>query len=72
MNLDNWAALQQSTGETFASMADRLSAPDFLAGMDPAGRRAHEELAGALRKQKDDPDAVKRHRADPAPAGRKG
>lgn len=56
----NYVELQQSTGERFTSMADRLTTAHTMQHLDAAGRAGNEELAGWLRGQSDDEDAVLR------------
>lgn len=72
----NYIDLQQSTGERFAHMADRITAPLQLQGLDDNGRLANKELADWLRKQTDDEKAIERHQPTPeqgdAPAKRVG
>lgn len=55
---ENYVALQESTGERFAHMADRMTQPKVLEGLDEAGVRSNEELATWLRKQKDNEEII--------------
>jgi hypothetical protein len=57
----NYHDLQQSTGERFEHMADRMLTPEVLAGLDTAGREGNRELADWLRVQSDDEEAILRH-----------
>jgi len=59
--MENYKQLQLSTGERFDHMADRLTTPEVLEGLDENGRAGNEELARWLRKQTDDEEAVTRH-----------
>ena len=58
----NYIDLQQSTGERFAHMAQRVEAPEVLQGLDERGRAGNRELAKWLRSQTDDETAVARFR----------
>jgi hypothetical protein len=64
---DNYLQLQQSTGETFGSMADRIEHPAQLQYQDDNGKAAAKRLAGFLRAQTDDGEALARFAAPAAP-----
>jgi len=64
---ENYILLQNSTGESFAHMADRLTSPEVFGGLDENGRAANQELADWLRKQDDDMEAVERKTNPDAP-----
>ena len=61
---DNFVQLQQSTGETYASMADRIEHPSQTQFMDEPTRAGTKRLADFLRLQSDDPDALARFRPE--------
>jgi hypothetical protein len=65
---ENYIQLQQSTGETFESMADRISAPEYNRGLDEAGRKGNLELAEWLRRQSDDSKALDRFKPAETPS----
>lgn len=67
---ENYVELQQSTGERFGAMADRVASPASLQMYDAAGRDGALELADWLRRQKDDEDAILRV-TDPIAYGRR-
>jgi len=68
---ENYKDLQQTTGETYANMADRLIDPALLNTLDPNGRAAHHELAAFVRTLSDDPDVLARFRGESnTPQGR--
>lgn len=78
---ENYVQLQQSTGETFESMANRIEHSSNMSMLDANGQRGAKDLADWLRKQSDDQEALERHRPaserraaaaepDKAPAGR--
>lgn len=68
---ENYVQLQQSTGESFASMADRLEADSVLLNLDARGQAGNRELAAWLRKQSDDQDAIDRVRLGEAEYNRR-
>jgi hypothetical protein len=59
---ENYVGLHLSTGETYASMAARLTTPEVLQHLDQAGRDGNKELADWLLKQTDDTDTVDKFR----------
>lgn len=61
---ENYVQLQQTTGERFSSMADRLTTDQAMLNLDIRGRAGNQELADWLRKQSDDEDAILKH-SDP-------
>ena len=56
----NYIQLQQTTGERYSSIADRLTTEEAFLNLDARGRAGNQELADWLRKQSDDEDAILR------------
>lgn len=56
----NFLDLQQSTGESFEHMAQRMTDDNVMRGLDDAGKNRNNALAKWLRTQKDDQEAIER------------
>lgn len=68
IDVSTWQNLQQSTGESFAAMANRLTSPELFAHLDAGARASNERIATAIRKLTDDKAALARFQ--PAAAGK--